>query len=168
MPVIDLSPNNHCICQRYENTQEACINEYTIMEQGKSVTLEPKNGEQVTAIIIDGCLITDNDPKCDALFLYDKGNRKFSFLVELKGAGDLPRAFKQLSYTRDNRREYWEIINRFNQTGSPRVQEKFVIVSNGMLSKPEIEVLEREYHILVKQILHSEPTTPRPDLKELI
>ena len=60
----------------------------------------------MVAIIIDKCLIKDNNPKCDALFLYEKSSNKYSFLVELKGAGDIPKAFFQLDYTRKNRTEY--------------------------------------------------------------
>ena len=73
--MIDLGVNNSCICKKYENTQNECINEFTIREQGKSVKLEPKNSsEKVLAIIIDKCVIKDNNPKCDALFLYQQGH----------------------------------------------------------------------------------------------
>ena len=163
--MIDLGVNNSCICKKYENTQDECINEFTIREQGKSVKLEPKVGEDVMAIIVDKCLITDNNTKCDALFLYknDK-NIKYSFLVELKGAGDIPRAFSQLSFTK-NREEYKNILESLQ---IPKQNQKFAIVSNGMLSKPELESLEEEYKIRVKKILFCEATTPIPDLKEVI
>lgn len=46
--------------------------------------------------------------------------------------------------------------------------QKYAIVSNGMLSKPELENLENQYKIRVKKILHCEATTPIPDLKEII
>ncbi len=66
------------------------------------------------AIVMDGCVLSDNDTKCDALFLYHRGNRKYSFLVELKGAAEIEKAFYQLSYTRFQRYEYKNIIKKFN------------------------------------------------------
>ena len=164
--MIDLGVHNNCICKKYSNTQDECINEFTIREQGKTVKLEPKNSsDKVAAIIIDKCLIKDNNPKCDALFLYQQGSNKYSFLVELKGAGDIPKAFFQLDYTRKNRIEYKNIIEKFQV---PKQNQKYAIVSNGMLSKPELENLENQYKIRVKKILHCEATTPIPDLKEII
>ena len=41
--MIDLGVHNNCICKKYSNTQDECINEFTIREQGKTVKLEPKN-----------------------------------------------------------------------------------------------------------------------------
>lgn len=164
--MIDLEEKNHCICQKYSNTQEECINEYTIREQGKSVKLQPKNStESVIAIIIDKCIVTDNNTKCDALFLYENNNNKYSVLVELKGAAEIPKAFFQLDYTRKNRAEYKKIIEKFQVH---KQNQKYAIVSNGMLSKPELEKLENQYKIRVKKILHCEATTPIPDLKEIL
>jgi len=165
--MIDLGEWNDCICQRYDNTQEACVNEQTIREEGKAVKLVPKNGEQMMAIVLDGCVFTDNHTKCDALFLH-KGRLKHSFLVELKGAGDLPKAFEQLAYTRDHRPEYRTFINSFTDTDGQRVCEKFVIVSNGQMGKVEQAQLERDHQIIIRQILHCEATTPVPDLRKLI
>lgn len=72
-----------------------------------------------------------------------------------------------MSYTR-NRDEYQQIIDQFYKLENKRVIEKFAIVSNGMLSKPELERLENAYKIRVKRILHCEATTPIPDLKDLL
>ena len=85
-----------------------------------------------------------------------------------KNSLDIPKAFKQLSYTRDNRNEYKDLINRFYDIDSKKVTEKFAIVSNGALEKTQLEELENKYNIRVKKILHSEATTPIPDLKELL
>lgn len=165
--MIDLSDKDCCVCKRYENTQDECIDQFTISEQGKSVRLLPKSSqERVMVIIIDKCLIIDNNTKCDALFLYQNDrNIKYSFLVELKGAGDIPKAFEQLSYTKNNREEYKNIIDNLQIQKS---NQKFVIVSNGILPRIQIERLEDQYGIRVKKILHCEATTPIPDLKELL
>ena len=94
--MIDLGAKDSCICKEFNNTQDECVNEFTIREQGKSVKLEPKTGEEVRAISLYNCLITSDCKKCDFLFLYQNSKDvKYSFLVELKGAGDLPKAFEQ-------------------------------------------------------------------------
>jgi len=166
-----LDDKSHCICLKIktDNTLNECENQYTISEQGKSVTLKPKNTqEKVIAIVIDQCVITDDATKCDALYLYKKTHKKYSFLVELKGAGDIEKAFKQLSYTRDRREEYSEILQKFHDIDSKKVEQKFVIVSNGILEKTKLEELESTHNIRVKKILYCEATTPIPDLKELL
>lgn len=66
--MIDLGDKGCCVCKKYENTQKECVNEFTISEQGKSVKLEPKTGEEVMAIVLDNCVITSDGKKCDALF----------------------------------------------------------------------------------------------------
>lgn len=87
--MIDLGDKSHCICQRFHNAQAMCVNEHTIREKGKSVKLTPAIGEQAMAIIMDGCMIQDNEPKCDALFLYQGTTKKYSFLVEIKGKTEI-------------------------------------------------------------------------------
>lgn len=164
--MIDLGAWHECVCKQYNNSQSLCKNQYTISEQGKSVRLVPRGGEEVMAIVLDDCVISDHGKRCDALFLYRR-NLRYSFLVEIKGAGDIPKAFEQLSYTR-NRDEYQQIIDQFYKLENKRVIEKFAIVSNGMLSKPDLERLENAYKIRVKRILHCEATTPIPDLKDLL
>lgn len=164
--VINLGRFSHCVCQKYNKNLSACVNDFTICEAGKSVKLVPETDEDVAVVIIDGCVICDNQTKCDALFLWDTGAKKYSFLVELKGAGEIDKAFAQLSYTRDNRAEYSEIISDFAQNN--QVIKKYVIVSNGMLTKPQKEQLEENYNIRIHAILHSEPTTKIPDLRNYI
>lgn len=161
---------NECICQKYSNPnpREVCKDQYTLSEEGKSITLKPRIGEDVMTIVLDKCIIDDNNTKCDGLFLYKTSSKKHSFLVELKGAGEIEKAFVQLSYTKYNRKEYKNIINLFYQLDNQKVLEKFAIVSNGSIEKTRLEILENQYNIRVKKILHSEATTPIPDLKELI
>ncbi len=166
--MIDLGEKSHCICQKLHNAQAMCVNEYTIREKGKSVKLAPAIGEQAMAIIIDGCMIKDNDPKCDALFLYQSTTRKYSFLVEIKGKSEIDKAFAQLRYTRDNRVEYQRMLTLFQQRGAGSIIQRFAIVSNAQLTKVEREKLENRNGIRVRKILHCEATTPIPDLKELI
>lgn len=122
--MVDLGPDEHCVCRQYNNELKSCVNAYTVRESGKAVRLKPGLGESVKAIILDGCVITDNHTKCDALFLYTRGNRKYSFLVELKGAADLPKAFEQLGYTVHHRPEYQRIVDAFDATQGGKAAKK--------------------------------------------
>lgn len=167
--MIDLGDKSHCICKKHNNTQNECIDEYTIREKGKSVKLTPKtNFETVMVVILDKCVITDNKTKCDAIYLYKSKHRKYSFLVELKGAGDLEKAFHQLSYTKNDRVEYKGILEKFKNIDTKEIIEKFAIVSNGSLSKTKMEELENYYKIRVKTILQSEACNPIPDLRTIL
>jgi hypothetical protein len=161
-----LGNKSHCVCKKYNSKPKACEGYNKVSEKGKSVELKPKNGEDIKVIIIDGCLITDNNSKCDALFLFD-GKRKVSFLVELKGAGEIKKAFKQLKYTSE-RKEYKDIIKDFNKTNSRKFEEKFVIVSNGILKKQDKEKFENANNIRIHAILYSEATKTIPDLRKLL
>jgi hypothetical protein len=167
--MIDLEDKEDCKCKKVDNSQPECKNQYTISEKGKSVSLIPKSSqEKVLALVIDQCVIKDNQTKCDALFLFHSNSKKISFLTELKGAGDIPKAFYQLSYTKNNRKAYKDIIQNFTDIDNKRVIEKFIIVSNGQINKKEWEKLENQNRIRVSQILHSEPTTPIPDLRDYL
>ena len=167
--MIDLEENSTCICQKYNSYPNECIDQYTISEKGKSIKLVPKNSaESSIAIVIDQCIIKDNYTKCDALFLYNSQNKKVSFLVELKGAGDIAKAFFQLSYTKNSRVEYKDIISKFDAIDSKRTIQKCIVVSNGKMNNKDKERLENTHKIRVSQILHSEASTPVPDLRKYV
>ena len=53
-----------------------------------------------------------------------------------------------------------------DESGAGHLVEKAFIVSNGMLSKPEIERQEIAHGIRVSAVLHCEPTSKVPDLRE--
>lgn len=72
------------------------------------------------------------------------------------------------SVTQKKRKEYKDIIERFNKQDNKVAIAKFVIVSNGSFEKTKRERLEYKYGIRVGEILHSEATTPIPDLKNRI
>lgn len=167
--MIDLEEKSNCICKKYNSCPDECIDQFTISEEGKSIKLVPKSStEKSIAIVLDQCIIKDNDTKCDALFLYNSQSKKVSFLVELKGAGEIEKAFYQLSYTKDKRDEYRNIINKFNDIDSKSTIQKYVIVSNGKINSKDKERLENTHKIRVSQVLHSEATTPIPNLREYV
>jgi len=162
--MLDLGEWNACVCPRMGRGPRPCQNQYMVQEQGKAVKLEPKSSETVLAIVLDACVMQDNTTKCDALFVYRRPNGKWAFLVELKGAGEMEKAFDQLSQTR-RRSEYNWIVQQFANLDPRRVKEQFVVVSNGIMGKAERERLEEKYGLRVHMILHREPTRPVPDLR---
>jgi hypothetical protein len=91
-----------------------------------------------------------------------------AILIELKGAGSLPHVFEQLVYVRKKRPEYQHLLASLNQMPGPKTLEKAVIVSNGMLTKPEKEALEKQHDIRVSEVLYCEATTPIPDLRKYL
>lgn len=168
--MIDLDEKRYCICPRVgtDNTPKECQNQYTITEKNKSITLQPKHGEKSIAIVIDKCVITDNKTKCDALFLYKKNNKKYSFLIELKGGGNIEQAFKQLSYTQNERKEYRDIINKFCRNSKEKIDERLVIVSNKMPDKSKLTKLRESYKVKrLITIVHKEGSKT-PDLRDNI
>ena len=88
--------------------------------------------------------------------------------VTLNGASDIHRAFEQLSYTRWQRPEYADLKKRFNGASPGQLVETAFVVSNGMLSKPEMQRLEKTHRIRVRAVLHSEPVKKVPDLREYL
>jgi len=167
--MINLGQENRCICTQYNSYPDECMNQYQIMEKGKSVKLVPKNNsEKSIVIILDKCIINDNNTKCDALFLYNSINKKVSFLTELKGAGDIEHAFEQLSYTKNFRDEYKNIIDKWDSIDTKTTTQKYIIVTNGIINSNEKERLENLHNIRVSQILHSEASTPVPDLRRYV
>jgi len=157
-----------CICKKYSNTINECIDILTIRDSGKQIKLTTKPNDKAIAIVIDKCLITDENTKCDAMFLFQSSTKKVSFLIELKGFGEIEKAFKQLSFTKNNRDEYKSIIKCFTRLDTKKVKEKFIIVTNGKLDNIKKEQYENEYGIRISAILTNEATTPIPDLRDYI
>lgn len=166
--MIDVAPYEHCVCRGMGNRLALCDGALIFSEQGKKVRLAVKSGEEAKALVLDGCVFMDNKLKCDGLFLYRGATKKVAMLVELKGASEIPHAFKQLAYVRRSRPEYRQLIDQFAADGAGQVIEKAIIVSNGILNKPEHEALEKQYNIRVAAILHSEATSPMPDARQYL
>jgi len=154
-----------CVCKKYDSIAKECINELEIRDSGKSVKLSTKNNEKAIAVILDNCLITKG-MRCDVLFLFN-GSKKTACLVELKGFGEIEKAFKQLAYTR-KRDEYIEVIKCFENLDNKKVFQKYFIITNGKLDNIEKEKLENHYKIRVSQILTNDATKPIPDLRKYI
>ena len=160
-----LSQFHNCTCQRMGCNPALCDGQFGFEEKGKRVCCKPKNGEQVAAIQMDGCVITDNGLKCDGAFIWQADHKAALLLVELKGAGDMAHAFMQLAYVKNHRAEYRDIKSALD---TPQLIEKAFIVSNGTMSKPEKEKLENAHNIRVASIIHSEATKIVPDLRNYL
>jgi len=154
-----------CICQKYNSIPKECIDKLEIRDSDKSVKLSLKTNEEAIALILDNCLITTKK-RCDALFLL-KGSKNFSFLIELKGFGEIEKAFEQLAFTKQ-RDEYKKIIECFENLYGKKVYKKCFIVTNGKLDNSEKEKFENHYNVRVAQILTNEATKPIPDLKDFV
>ena len=75
----DCITKKECICQKNNSVPKECINETTIEDSKKRVKISLKNNsEKAIVVILDNCLITDNNTKCDALFLYQTKNKKMA------------------------------------------------------------------------------------------
>jgi len=166
--LIDVTPYEQCVCLKMNKTHELCDDRLTFSEQGKQIKLGIRKGEEAKALVLDGCVFTDDLPKCDGMFLFKSRNRKFAILVELKGAHDIPHAIEHLAYTQKLRHEYQQLIKRFHADGQGQLSERAFIVSNGMLSKPVLERLENKFAIRVNALLHCEATSPIPDLRNYV
>ena len=164
--MIDTTPYSHCECRRMGNTYPVCQSDLMLEEEGKKVRLTLRAGEEAKALVLDGCVFTDNDTKCDAMYLFKGNSRKVVTLVELKGVSDIAHAFTQLAYTRKHRPEDQRLKEALDYSGPGVAMERAFIVSNGMLSKPERERLENQCGIRVNEILYSEPSSKVPDLRD--
>ncbi|MCG5516375.1 MULTISPECIES: hypothetical protein [unclassified Ectothiorhodospira] len=99
------------------NIYRVCQSELMLEERGKKICLTPRGSEEAKALVLDGCMFTDNDTKCDAMYLFKGSNKKVMALVELKGTGDLAHAFVQLAYTRNHRPEYIDLKSLLDESG---------------------------------------------------
>lgn len=155
----------NCVCQSRGNPHDLCDGPLTFEEKGKKVKLTPKRGEEACAMVIDGCVCNDNEPRCDGLFLFRNNNNRAILLVELKG-NHIHHAFEQLAHTKYHRQEYNQIRESFAKNA--HIKELAFIVSNYIPNKKELVRLEKDNKIRVKQILHSEATKPIPELRKYL
>lgn len=143
-----------------------CDGKLGFSEKGKKVRLELRGDEEGLAMVLDGCVFTDDGlPRCDGLFLFQKQGKKAAILIELKGAGHIEEAFAQLAYVRHERAEYAEIVSLLERDGPGKVRHMAYIVSNGKTDHPWIERLEKAHRIRVKEILHCDSSTAIPGIR---
>lgn len=118
----------------------------TYQEKGKGVRLTPVKGQAIK-ITIDGCLITKGS-KCDCLFFYETSNKRYAFLVELKGT-DYAHALEQLATTKAHEKY---IVLR--DSIKPISKEKAVAIvgEKAKTNRPKKEEWEEENGIRLKVV----------------
>jgi hypothetical protein len=79
--MIDLGLFESCVCQRRGEPAVSCAEEFVLQEKGKKVTLRPKGGEQAKLLVLDGCLLKDDLPKCDGVFFLEIASKAFMNLA---------------------------------------------------------------------------------------
>ena len=149
------------------NPHTLCMSDNGFTEKGISVKLNPKKGETVAALVVDGCIITDNNTKCDGLFVLVSPSKCVMALVELKGR-DILHALEQLAYVRNQRSQYKQLKQLVTQQSRAAIVEKAFVISSFTVDKVDRESLETQYNGRVAAILHSRATTTVPDLRQYI
>jgi len=144
-----------------------CAGVLTLQEKGKSVKLTPKKEEEAIALVMDGCVITNNRSTCDGLFLLKAPYRKWLVPVELKGT-HFYDAFQQLATTIKYLPEFDEIMNIFKADEPTKIDVHAVVVSSAMINTREQIKLEQTHGIRVKKILHSTATKPVEDIRKYL
>jgi hypothetical protein len=162
--MIELESFETCVCKRRGVPSDSCADQLVLQEKGKKVTLKPKIREQAKLLIFDKCLINDNQLRCDAIFFLETESKAFMILTELKGE-DINHAFQQLVYTREKRSQYALLKTFFDESTGKTINEEAFVISNYQISKVGLQRLEKSHGIRVKAVLHSEASTPMPDLR---
>jgi len=165
---IDVHPYGHCVCTRMKNDQDMCDGQWTFSEKGVKVRFRPRSKDEVLALVLDGCVLTDNNPKCDGLFVFRSGAKKALLLVELKGSANIPHAFEQLAYVTSSRDEYKELRKRLAAAGPGKVLEKAFVITKGAITTPQKERLENQFGIRVAAVIPAGPARKIPDLREYV
>jgi hypothetical protein len=165
--MIDLGPFETCVCQSRAIPNTLCDSNLSFEEKGKKVKITTRPGEEAKALAIDQCVCTDNQLKCDGMFLYRRQNKHWMILAELKGS-EIEHAFKQLHYMQNNRPEYKQIETLFMTGQVGQLKHEAFIVSNFKKTEVEKQKLENQYGMRVKAILHSEASSPVPDVRRYL
>ena len=164
---MNLAPFEQCVCRRMGGTLSLCVGANQFSENGIKVRHTTRSGENVVGLVLDGCVFTDNQTKCDGLFVFETQNNNVLSLVELKGT-DITHAFEQIDHVKNHTTQYTQIKQMVSEQVIGQLNERAFIISNAIISKPEKEKLENHHQLRITQILHSEATTPVPDIRNYL
>jgi hypothetical protein len=165
--MIDLGAFETCVCLSRAIPNVLCDSNLSFEEKGKKVKITTRAGEVAKALAIDQCVCTDKQLKCDGMFLYRRQNKHWMILIELKGS-EIEHAFEQLHYMRNNRPEYNQVETLFMAGQKGSIKHEAFVVSNYIATIVEKQKLEEQYGIRVKAILHSEASSPVPDVRRYL
>lgn len=170
---------NCCVCVKAGGCVDTgkrcslCFGSNGFQEKGQQVKLVPQsNDEQVKAIVLDGCLLSDGSKKsCDGLFLFSKASKVYIVLVELKGT-HIEDACDQLACVKNEHQEYVDLFKLIENNKKVKIIERFFIVTNVIVSPRELMRFNKEHNMKFRII-----TNPRrkrrqnsttPDLRKFL
>ncbi|WP_131679701.1 hypothetical protein [Metapseudomonas furukawaii] len=113
----------------------ACANKtnsplVTAAAHGRQLVIRNVKGKIISKVEVDGCVVTDNSPRCDYLFEIDAPMKKVIYL-ELKGK-DVEKAYSQLCATMD----------RFSVRHAGLIKDCHIVASRVPKSGPKTQVLK--------------------------
>lgn len=145
---------NCCVCVKAGSCVDTgkrcslCFGSNGFQEKGQQVKLVPqKNDEQVKAIVLDGCLLSDDSKRrCDGLFLFCKASKIYIVLVELKGT-HIEDACDQLACVKNEHQEYANLFKLIENHKKVKIIEMFFIITNVAVSSREQRRFNKEYNM---------------------
>ena len=145
---------NCCVCVKAGSCVDTgkrcslCFGSNGFQERGQQAKLVPQNNdEQVKAIVLDGCLLSDDSKKrCDGLFLFCKASKIYIVLVELKGT-HIEDACDQLACVKNEHQEYTNLFKLIESDRKVKIIERFFIVTNVTVSLQELTRFNKEYNM---------------------
>lgn len=157
MRLPDLPPESNCcvcvktgVCVDADKRCSLCFGDDGFQEKGQQVKLKAKSNEQVKAIVLDGCLLSDDSKKsCDGLFLFCKNNKTYILLIELKGT-HIEDAFEQLACVKYEHQEYKNLCRHIKKSTNGQIIEKCFVITNGAIGNAAKAKLEKFWRIKVR------------------
>ncbi len=149
-----------------EMAKAGCLKESLhYQEKGRGVNLNPSEHGEAIGIMVDGCLIDDdNIKKCDCLYFYQHSkNSRYTFLVELKGCNYL-HALEQLVET--NQHPNFALLHKAAQPNKRTIAVAIVRDSLKIPNRPQKDTWE-DANKLRLRILPCKEGSSR-DLKDII
>ncbi|BES59778.1 hypothetical protein DCPSUM001_00220 [Dysgonomonas capnocytophagoides] len=119
-------------------------------ENRSKIIFENTARKEIKKIIVDGCQITDNTPKCDNLLI--DTTTDIEYFVELKGH-DIPHALRQIEAT----------MTRLSKSLKKQDKFCFIISVRCPLSGADIQQKQKEYRakynatLIIKNSPHKHP-----------
>ena len=155
-----------CICLANKLPCDLCCGDLCFLDAGIHVVFRPKKNEAAVAVALDGCVFTDNQKKCDGMFVLFRSHQIDVLLVELKGS-HLEDAYEQIAYVVNHRQEYADFVSHLASLAptNRRIRESSVIVSSGKINERDREKMEKAWGVKPEVITAQKPASAAPDLR---
>jgi hypothetical protein len=119
-------------------------------------------------LALDGCVFTDNQKRCDGLFVLKQARQVFIVLVELK-ATNVTDTHAQIGYVRHDRREYTDLVEHLSGLVGHRnniIKREFIIATE-VIGGPKRQNLEK-YKPRPRINTLGKPNSSAPDLQTVL